>query len=79
MRSEESDFNEHSLNLRSWFLKRGYPEKFINTEMSKVKFNVDNKMSNNRQKKGVPFVVTFQPKLKVAQNIINKHLYYHLY
>ena len=79
MCSEESDFNEHSLNLRSWLLKRGYPEKFINTEMSKVKFNVDNKMSNNRHKKGVPFVVIFHPKLKVAQNIIIKHLYYHLY
>ena len=72
--SEESDFNEHSSNLRSWFLKRGYPEKIINTEMSKVKFNVDNKSSNNRQKKGVPLVVTFHPKLKVLQNI-NKYLY----
>ena len=36
--SQESDFNEHSLNLRSWFLKQGYPDKIINTEMSKVKF-----------------------------------------
>ena len=73
--SQESDFNEHSLNLRSWILKRGYPEKIINAEMSKVKFNVDNKRSNNRQKKGVSFVVTFHPKVKVLQNIINKHLY----
>ena len=73
--SEESDFHEHSLNLTSWFFKRGYPEKVINTEMSKVKFNVDNKRSNNRQKEGVPFVVTFHPKLRVLQNIINKHLY----
>ena len=40
--SQESDFNEHSLNLTSWFLKRSYPEKIINTEMSKVKFNIDN-------------------------------------
>ena len=67
--------NEHSLNLRSWFLKRGFPEKIINTEMSKVKFNVANKKSNNRQKKGVPFVVTFYPKLKIFENIINKHFY----
>ena len=72
--SQERGFNEHSLNLSSWFLKRGYPEKIINTEMSKVKFNVDNKRSNNR-KKGIPFVVTFHPKLMVLQNIINKHLY----
>ena len=34
--SEESEFNEHSLYLRSWFLRRDYPEKIINTEMSKV-------------------------------------------
>ena len=72
--SDESDFNEHYLNLRSWFLKRSCPEKFIKTEMSKVKFDVGNKRSNNRQKKGVPFVVTFHPKLKVLQNIIKKHL-----
>ena len=43
--------------------------------MGKVKFNVDNKRSNNRQKKGVSFVITFHPKVKVLQNIINKHLY----
>ena len=42
MCTQESDFNEHSLYLSSWFLKRGYPEKIINTEMRKVKFNVDN-------------------------------------
>ena len=42
--------------------------------MRKVKLNVDNKRSNNRQRKGLPFVVTFHPKLKVLQNIFNKHL-----
>ena len=46
--SQESDFNEHSLNLKSWFLKRGYLENIVNTEMSKFKFNVDNKNSDNR-------------------------------
>ena len=72
--SQGKDFIEYSLNLRSWFLKRDYPEKIINTETSKVKFNVDNKKLNNRLKKGIPFVVTFHPKLKVLQNIIKKHL-----
>ena len=43
--------------------------------MSKVKFNVDNKRSNSRQKKGIPLVVTFHPRLKILRNIINKHLY----
>ena len=31
---QESDFHEHSLNLRSWFLKRGYPGKIINPKIS---------------------------------------------
>ena len=48
--SQESDFNEHSLNLKSWFLKESYPEIILNNEMSKVKFNVENKRSNNKQK-----------------------------
>ena len=43
--------------------------------MSKAKFNLDKKRSNNRQKNEMPFVVTFHPKLKVLQNIINKHFY----
>ena len=51
--SQESDFNENSLNLRSWFLKRVYFEKIINTELRKMKFNVDNKRSNNRQKRDI--------------------------
>ena len=69
------DCNEHSMILRSWSLKWGYPEYIIDTEMRKVKFDVDNKRSNNRQKKRISFAVTFHPKLKVLQNIINTHLY----
>ena len=34
--TQEIDFNEHSLNLRPWFLKRGYPKKIVNTEMRKL-------------------------------------------
>ena len=43
--------------------------------MSKVNFNVDINRSSNRQKKGIPFVVTFHLKRKVLRNVINKHLY----
>ena len=43
--------------------------------MSKVKFNVDINRSNNRQKKEIPFVVTFHLRRKVHRNVINKHLY----
>ena len=64
-----------SLNLRSWFLRRGYPEKVINAEMGKVRFNSENSRFNNKQEKGVLFVVTFHPHLKVLQRIVDKHLH----
>ena len=54
-------------------MKRGCPERIISTEMSKVKFNVDNKRLNNRQKKGIPFVFTLHSKRKVLQNIKKHH------
>ena len=42
--------------------------------MNKVKFNVDNKRSNNTKERDT-FFVTIQPELKVLQNMINRHLY----
>ena len=34
--SQENDFKEHSSGLESWFLKRSYTEKIIDTEMERV-------------------------------------------
>ena len=42
--------------------------------MNKVKFNIDNKRSNNTKERDA-FFVTIQPELKVLQNMINRHLY----
>ena len=42
--------------------------------MNKVKFNVDNKRSNNTKERDT-FFVTIQPELKVLQNMINRHPY----
>ena len=42
--------------------------------MNKVKFNIDNKRSNNTKERDT-FFVTIQPELKVLQNMINRHLY----
>ena len=42
--------------------------------MNKVKFNVDNKRSNNTKERDT-FFVTIQPELMVLQNMINRHLY----
>ena len=44
--SREKDFRDHCLQMRSWFLKRKYPEKLIDNEMKKVRFfpaNLHNK------------------------------------
>ena len=44
--------------MKSWFLKRSYPEHLIDTEMKKVKFNSREKTEKSKLK-GVPFVVTY--------------------
>ena len=56
-------------------MRRGYPEKVINAEMCKVRFNSENRRFNNKQEKEVPFVVTFHSHLKVLQRIVDKHLH----
>ena len=72
--SHESDFKEHSSKLKSWFLKRGYPEKNIETELKNV-LGDKNKKVNYKKEKGIPFVFTFYPRLKVLQKIVYKNLY----
>ena len=34
----EKDFQDHCLQMRTWFLKRKYPEKIIDNEKKKVRF-----------------------------------------
>ena len=36
--SKEIDFVKHKEEMKTWFLKRGYPESLIQSEMDKVKF-----------------------------------------
>ena len=46
MCSREKGFQDHCLQMRSWFLKRKYPEKLIDNEIKKVIFfsaNLQNK------------------------------------
>ena len=35
----EKDIDKHALNMKSWFLERGYSKKVIDSEMGKVKFS----------------------------------------
>ena len=72
--SLEKNFKTNCTNLKSWFLKRAYPEKVIDEQMSKVTFANDNKKNNNYTK-GVPFVVTYHPLLNSLWKIIKDNLY----
>ena len=60
--------------MKSWFLKRSYPEHLIDTEMQKVKFKSREKSAKSKLK-GVPFVVTYHPSLNCLHKIIRDNTY----
>ena len=47
------DFNYHKLNIKEWFIKRGYPESVIEKEMQKVHFSKEGQKSK-KVDNGVP-------------------------
>ena len=61
--------------MKSRFLKRGYPEWIIDYGMETVNFRENKKKSGINKRKGVPFVVTYHPKLKNLSKIIKDNLY----
>ena len=72
--SHEKDFRDHCLQMRSWFVRRKYPEKLIDNEMKKVRFFPAN-VQNKKREKGVPFVVTSHPILNSLNKIIKDNMY----
>ena len=66
---------KHKANLKSWFLKREYPEKLISAEMGKVKFSNIERKSNSKNQKRIPLVVTYHPLIKSLSSIVNNNLY----
>ena len=60
--------------MKSWFLKREYPEKPIENEMRKVKFCKEG-IKKAKGVKGIPFVVTYLSQLKNLGRIINQNFY----
>ena len=60
--------------MKSWFLKREYPDKLIENEIRKVKFCKE-EVEKAKIVKDVPFVVTYHPQLKNLGRIINKNIY----
>ena len=69
--SREEDFRKHTTEMRSWFYKRGYPKGIVEKKMRKVKFSGYTRR-NKREKKRVPFVITYHPSLKNIRRIINQ-------
>ena len=72
--SEENDFKNYRSQMKSWFLKRGYPEKLFKNEMRKVKFGKEG-IEKAKGVKGIPFVVTYHLQLKNLGRIINQNFY----
>ena len=58
--------------MRSWFYKRSYPKDLVENEMGKVKSSGYIR-GNKRERKGVPFVITYRPSLKIIGSIINQN------
>ena len=72
--SQEEDYKNYCNQMKSWFLKRSYPEHLIDTEMKKVKFKSREKTEKSKLK-GVPFVVTYHPSLNCLHKIIRDNTY----
>ena len=64
--------------MKSWFLERGYSKQMIHSQMAKVKFGQRLKAGGKQVGFGVPFVITYHPKLKKITQIMKKleHLLY---
>ena len=60
--------------MKSWFLKKEYPEKLIESELRKIKFCKEG-IKKAKGDKGIPFVVLYHLQLKSLGKIINQNIY----
>ena len=70
--SFKQDFVDYSEKMKTWFSKQGYPNKIVENEMKKVNF--DDSRSKTKSATGVPFVVTYHPRLTISGKIIHENL-----
>ena len=75
--SSQRDFENHLLEMKSWFCNRNYPEDIVDSELNKASFRSRQGLleRKNRRASGVPFVVTFHPGLNSLSYILKKHLH----
>ena len=59
--------------MRSWFAKREYPAKMIDSEIRKAKFNIRESNRKNKSKNGVPVVSLLYIDQKVKE--VHEHFY----
>ena len=56
--SREFDFRKHISEMKTWFLRRGYPKKLAESEIKKVKFShVCNNKSQKKTLKRTPLML----------------------
>ena len=71
--SNETDFEQNKEKMRSWFAKREYPEKLVDSEIRKPKFNTRETNRKNKSENGVPVVTLLYIDQKVKE--VHKHFY----
>ena len=72
--TEDNDFKNYRSKMKSWFLKREYPEKLVENEMRKVKFCKE-RIKKAKGVKGIPLVATYHPQLNNLGRIIHQNIY----
>ena len=73
--SRERDFRKHISEMKTCFLRRGYPKNLVESEIEKVKFShMSNNKSPKRTLKRIPLVVTYHPLLNSLGKVLRKTL-----
>ena len=68
--SSKKDFKGHVDRMKEWFLAGDYPKIVVNEQINKV-VSGKNQLSRKNSENGVPFVVTYHPKVKKLGKLIN--------
>ena len=72
--SEENNFKNYRSQMKSWFLKREYPEKLIENKMRKVK-SCKEGIKRRKESKAFHLLLRTTPQLKNLGRIINENFY----
>ena len=75
--SQKSDLNSHVKELKSWFSKRGYPDRIVTEQVNRAlrsEENVKERDGKHMKENGVPLVVTYNPNFKNLSILIRKNL-----